>query len=29
MCRLYLSIMNKMNVRPEAFGDAMRPLAEV
>jgi len=29
MCRLYLSMMDKMNVRPETFGDATEPLAEV
>jgi hypothetical protein len=29
MCRLYLSLMNKMGVRPAAFGDAVSPLAEV
>jgi hypothetical protein len=29
MCRLYLSIMEKMNLRVERFGDAMAPLAEV
>jgi hypothetical protein len=29
MCRLYLSLMNKMNVRLHAFGDATEPLAEV
>jgi hypothetical protein len=29
MCRLYLSIMEKMNVRPDKFGDATEPLAEV
>jgi hypothetical protein len=29
MCRLYLSMMDKMNVRPESFGDAKEPLAEV
>ena len=29
MCRLYLSMMDKMNVRPEKFGDATEPLAEV
>ncbi|HUY37053.1 MAG TPA: DUF1552 domain-containing protein [Pirellulales bacterium] len=29
MCRLYLSLMDKMNVRREKFGDAAEPLAEV
>ena len=29
MCRLYLSMMDKMNVRPGKFGDATDPLAEV
>jgi hypothetical protein len=29
MCRLYLSMMDKMNVRPDKFGDATRPLEEV
>ena len=29
MCRLYLSLMDKMNVRPKQFGDATKPLAEV
>jgi hypothetical protein len=29
MCRLYLSIMDKMNERPSAFGDATEPLDEV
>ncbi len=29
MCRLYLSLMDKMNVRPASFGDANKPLAEV
>jgi hypothetical protein len=29
MCRLYLSMMGKMGVRPQAFGDAREPLAEV
>ena len=29
MCRLYLSLMDKFGVRPERFGDATRPLAEV
>jgi len=29
MCRLYLSLMDKMNVRPEKFGDAAKPLEEV
>ena len=29
MCRLYLSLMDKMNVRPDKFGDATRPLDEV
>ena len=29
MCRLFLSMMDKMNVRPKNFGDAVAPLAEV
>jgi hypothetical protein len=29
MCRLYLSMMDKMNLRPSKFGDASAPLAEV
>src|SRR5437867_5113829 len=29
MCRLYLSMIDKMNVRPAKFGDATEPLAEV
>jgi hypothetical protein len=29
MCRLYLSMMDKMNVRLPSFGDALRPLEEV
>src|SRR3954464_7753060 len=29
MCRLYLSMMYKMNVRPKTFGDATERLAEV
>jgi len=29
MCRLYLSIMDKMNIRPKTFGDAKEPLSEV
>src|SRR5690349_19648215 len=29
MCRLYLSLMDKMNHRPKAFGDAKEPLNEV
>ncbi len=29
MCRLYLSLMDKMNVRVPKFGDANEPLAEV
>ncbi len=29
MCRLYLSLMDKMQVRPGRFGDANEPLAEV
>lgn len=29
MCRLYLSIMNKMGVEVDQFGDATRPLEEV
>jgi hypothetical protein len=29
MCRLYLSLMDKMNLRPGKFGDATERLAEV
>ena len=29
MCRLYLSMMDKMDVRLPKFGDATEPLAEV
>jgi hypothetical protein len=29
MCRLYLSMMDKMEVRMPTFGDASRPLEEV
>jgi hypothetical protein len=29
MCRLYLSMMDKMNIRLKQFGDATEPLAEV
>ena len=29
MCRLYLSMMDKMGVRPDRFGDATEPLDEV
>jgi len=29
MCRLYLSLMDKAGVRPEAFGDATEPLSEI
>jgi hypothetical protein len=29
MCRLYLSIMDKMNVRMNEFGDAKEQLGEV
>ena len=29
MCRLFLSMMDKMDVRPEKFGDADKPLNEV
>ena len=29
MCRLYLSMMDKMNVHPTRFGDATEPLSEV
>ena len=28
MCRLYLSLMDKMDVRPKTFGDATAPLEE-
>jgi Protein of unknown function (DUF1552) len=29
LCRLFLSLMDKMDVRPKAFGDATSPLGEV
>ena len=29
MCRLYLSLMEKMNVRLDKFGDASEPLEEI
>lgn len=29
MCRLYLSMMDKVGIRPTSFGDASRPLEEV
>ena len=29
MCRLYLSMMHKMGVQHDSFGDADQPLAEV
>jgi hypothetical protein len=29
MCRLFLSMMDKMDVRPKKFGDASEMLAEV
>ncbi|MFO0906255.1 MAG: DUF1552 domain-containing protein [Pirellulales bacterium] len=29
MCRLYMSMMDKMGVRPKSFGDAAEPLNEV
>ena len=29
MCRLFLSMMDKMDVRPEKFGDATEQLDEV
>jgi hypothetical protein len=29
MCRLYLSLMDKAGVRPDAFGDATEPLLEI
>jgi Protein of unknown function (DUF1552) len=29
MCRLYLSMMDKMDVRPGKFGDATEPLSEI
>jgi hypothetical protein len=29
MCRLFLSMMDKMNVRPKTFGDASAALEEV
>jgi hypothetical protein len=29
LCRLFLSMMDKMDVRPKSFGDAKRPLEAV
>ena len=29
MCRLFLSMMDKMDVRPGTFGDARQPLDEI
>jgi hypothetical protein len=29
LCRLFLSVMDKMDVHPERFGDASEPLSEV
>jgi hypothetical protein len=29
MCRLYLSMLDKLNMRVDKFGDASEPLAEV
>jgi hypothetical protein len=29
LCRLFLSLMDKMNLRPKTFGDATSPLEEV
>ena len=29
MCRLFLSMMDKMDVHPKTFGDATKPLGEV
>ena len=29
MCRLYLTMMDKMGVRLDEFGDARKPLSEV
>jgi hypothetical protein len=29
LCRLFLSLMDKMDIRPETFGDAKQPLEEV
>ncbi len=29
MCRLYLSLLDKMSIRPKSFGDATEPLADV
>ena len=29
MCRLFLSMMDKMDVRPDSFGDANKPLNEI
>jgi hypothetical protein len=29
MCRLYLSMLDKVNLHPARFGDAAQPLGEV
>jgi len=29
MCRLFMSLMDKMDVRPKTFGDAAKALEEV
>ena len=29
MCSLYLSLMDKVGVRPKTFGDSSQPLAEI
>jgi hypothetical protein len=29
LCRLFMSMMDKMDVRPDTFGDAKEPLNEV
>ena len=29
MCRLFMSLMDKMEIRPKTFGDAQEPLSEV
>jgi hypothetical protein len=29
MCRLYLSLLDKVGLRPKQFGDAAEPLGEI
>jgi hypothetical protein len=29
MCRLFISMLDKVNIRPGTFGDATAPLTEV